>query len=175
MAELHAREGRTLHGALELLYRRHGLCQSSQVSFIRAGNSGLAEIQTAMTRLRATPPQSLAGLGVVASLDLARAPEARARLAPRGAPSAASLAPSTVLPPGVLFDASELPASDVIALELEGGHRLTVRPSGTEPKLKLYIDVWAKLEDGTELALARDQAKALAAQLAAATASQLGL
>jgi phosphomannomutase len=75
----------------------------------------------------------------------------------------------------VLFDATELPASDVVALELEGGHRLIVRPSGTEPKLKLYIDVWVKLERLTELAPARMQARALAAQLAAAAASQLGL
>jgi phosphomannomutase len=189
MAELHARTGRTLHDALELLYQRHGLCQSSQVSFTRAGASGLAEIEAAMARLRATPPQTLAGFAVVASLDLAQPPEARASLAQRHAPAAISAdgsrAPSVsplgssptsnVLPPGVLFDASELPASDVVALELEGGHRLTVRPSGTEPKLKLYIDVWVKLESQAELAPARARAKALTAQLAAAASAQLGL
>lgn len=177
MAELHARAGRTLQDALELLYRRHGLCESSQVSFTRPGNSGVAEIQSAMTRLRTTPPQTLAGLGVVASLDLAQSHAAPASLTARDAsPTLGNpRVPSAVLPPGVLFDASELPPSDVVAIELEGGHRVIVRPSGTEPKLKLYVDVWVKLENQTELAAARVQARALAAQLAAAAAFQLGL
>lgn len=158
MAELHAREGRTLHDALELLYRRHGLCQSSQVSFVRPGTSGLAEIRGAMAKLRANPPRDLAGLPVVASLDLAEPASTRA-----------------ALPPGVLFDASELPASDVVAIQLEGEHRIIVRPSGTEPKLKLYLDVWVKLENVAELRAGRLHAAELAARLAAATASILGV
>jgi phosphomannomutase len=157
MAELHARAGRTLHDALELLYRRHGLCQSSQVSFTRPGSSGLSEIRNAMAKLRANPPRDLAGLAVTASLDLATPPEAR-----------------PAVPPGVLFDASELPTSDVVALQLEGEHRITVRPSGTEPKLKLYLDVWIKLENTPELIAGREQARELASRLAAATATQLG-
>jgi phosphomannomutase len=175
MAELHARAGRTLHDALELLYRRHGLCQSSQVSFTRAGASGLAEIQHAMQRLRTTPPQTLAGLPVVASLDLAWPTNLVQADSPPSTTPAGSHPPGNVLPPGALFDASELPRSDVVALELEGGHRLTVRPSGTEPKLKLYIDVWVKLENQAELAPAQARAKLITAQLTAAARSQLGL
>jgi phosphomannomutase len=155
MAELHARSGRTLHDALELLYLRHGLCQSSQVSFTRAGTAGLAEIRAAMDRLRAAPPSSLAGLPVIATLDLAREPSAR--------PSSPAL-----------FDASELPVSDVVALLLEGDHRITIRPSGTEPKLKLYLDVWIKLENRTGVPRARAEARALTAKLSAATAEHLG-
>jgi phosphomannomutase len=157
MAELHARAGRTLHDALELLYRRHGLCHSSQVSFTRPGATGLAEIRNAMARLRANPPGDLAGLSVVASIDLAKPPEAR-----------------PALPRGILFEASELPPSDVVAFQLEGEHRITVRPSGTEPKLKLYLDVWVKLENTPGLSTARGQAQELSARLAAATATQLG-
>ncbi|HET6335494.1 MAG TPA: phospho-sugar mutase [Polyangiales bacterium] len=157
MAELHARAGRTLHDALELLYRRHGLCHSTQISFTRPGTTGLAEIRNAMAKLRANPPRDLAGLSVVGSVDLAKSPEAR-----------------PALPPGILFDASELPPSDVVAFQLEGEHRITVRPSGTEPKLKLYLDVWVKLENSPELGTARRQAQELSARLAAATATQLG-
>lgn len=158
MAELHAREGRTLHGALERIYRRHGLCESTQVSITRGGTAGIAEIRAAMERLRSALPISLAGLAVRGVVDLARGTV--------GAPP---------LPAGVLFDVSELPASDVIALELQGAHRITVRPSGTEPKLKLYVDVWVKLENGQDLAAARSLARAQAMQLVAALRGRLGL
>jgi phosphomannomutase len=168
MAELHARAGRTLHDALERLYRRHGFCVSSQVSFTRTGNAGLAEIHDAMARLRAAPPRVIAGLAVVGSVDLVG-----------GAAFTATATSPTIrptLPPGVLFDATDLPASDVVAIQLDGGHRITVRPSGTEPKLKLYIDVWVKLEKTqAQLTQARAEANALSSQLAAAVAAQLGL
>lgn len=157
MAERHARTGNTLHDALEALYRRHGFCLSSQVSFTRPGTRGIVEIRNAMAQLRAKPPTALAGIPIVALLDLAAPPESQA-------------AP----PPDILFDASDLAKSDVIAIELEGAHRITIRPSGTEPKLKLYIDVWGKLENATELRVARAEASELAKRIAAATAGALG-
>jgi phosphomannomutase len=176
MAELHARAGHTLHDALEAIYRRHGLCESSQVSFTRAGTDGLAEIRGAMAKLRAAPPRALAEIPVVATIDLLREAEARA-----GAP-ALSAKPTTPPAPitdshaptdSALLDVSSLPSSDVIVLMLEGAHRITVRPSGTEPKLKVYLDVWTRLEN-EELNQARVRARALAAQLSAATAELLG-
>jgi phosphomannomutase len=160
MAELNARSGRTLHDALDELYLRHGLCQSSQVSFTRTGAAGLAEIRAAMSRLRATPPAALAGLPIVATLDLAREPSARASASAAGS--------------AALFDATELPVSDVFTVALQGDHRITIRPSGTEPKLKLYLDVWVKLENRAELRHARAEAQAQTAKLAAAIAKHLG-
>jgi phosphomannomutase len=74
-------------------------------------------------------------------------------------------------------DASQeaLPPSDVLVLELEAGHRVTLRPSGTEPKLKIYLDLWGTLPAGGSLAEARARASALGAQLVAALVESLGL
>ncbi len=144
MAELHARDGVSLHGALAALYRQHGLCESSQVSFTRPGTSGLAEISAAMKELRAKPPRTLAGIAVVAVRDLAHGGEG-------------------------------LPPSDVFVLTLDGDHRITIRPSGTEPKLKIYLDVWASLEASGGIEPARQRARLLTLQLTAALTPQLGL
>ncbi|HKU41751.1 MAG TPA: phospho-sugar mutase, partial [Polyangiales bacterium] len=102
MAELHKAAGRTLHAALEELYRRHGYCHSSQVSF----PSGAAEQAAAMAKLRAAPPNALAALPVRRVEDLLHGTAAAA-------------------------GGSGLPPSDVLVLELEGEHRITLRPSGT--------------------------------------------
>ncbi|HKP64561.1 MAG TPA: phospho-sugar mutase [Polyangiales bacterium] len=154
MAELQARAGRTLHAALEVLYRRHGFCQSSQVSFTQPGPDGVAELAAALARVRAKPPLSLGGIRVAHVRDLLHG---TGTAAAGGGGQAA------------------LPSSDVLVLELEGGHRITLRPSGTEPKLKIYLDLWAQLEASTPLVEARARAGALAAQLVAALVHALGL
>jgi phosphomannomutase len=153
MAELHAVAGRTLHAALEALYRRYGFCQSSQVSLTQPGPRGLAELAAALGRVRAQPPQSLAGVRVARVVDLLH-----------GTASAAAGGGGH----------EGLPASDVLVLEVEGGHRITLRPSGTEPKLKIYIDVWGELA-GVTLTEARAQAGSLAAQLITALQQKLQL
>jgi phosphomannomutase len=154
MAELHARAGRTLHAALEALYRRYGFCQSSQVAFTQAGPSGVAQLAAALARVRAQPPQSLAGIRVARVVDLLQ-----------GTASAAA---------GGGGGQDALPPSDVLILELEGDHRITLRPSGTEPKLKIYLDLWGRLDAARSLVEARARASALAAQLVAALVESLG-
>jgi phosphomannomutase len=51
-----------------------------------------------------------------------------------------------------------LPATDAVLLALEGGHRIAVRPSGTEPKLKLYGEAVVGVVD-SDLASARAMAR----------------
>ena len=68
-----------------------------------------------------------------------------------------------------------MPSSDVLAFDLEGDARVIVRPSGTEPKIKLYIDVREPVHDGEPLEHARARADARLDTLDAAFRALLGL
>jgi phosphomannomutase len=134
-ATLHAR-GETLLDELERIWRRWGFYASGQRSIAFPGASGKQTMATLMGHLRAAPPAHFDGARVIAVRDCLR---------------------------GVrICDGEEtpldLPQSDVIAFELEGGHRVIARPSGTEPKMKIYFDVRETL-DG-EVAVARARAAA---------------
>lgn len=112
MAELVAdlkTEGRTLVDLLDDLHRRHGVHASGQRSIRFESASGDEQpMERAMAALREAPPAELAGAAVTAVHDLA---------AGRG----------------------DLPPADVVVLEISGRDaRVIVRPSGTEPKMKIY-------------------------------------
>src|SRR6185295_3586444 len=140
--------GRTLHDQLELLFRRHGLYLSTGVSIKLEGSSGAERREVLMQQVRSAPPGELAGLRVNAALDLKTGSVS-------GTPSASF----------------KLPPSDALLWELDGGHRVCVRPSGTEPKIKVYFDVREPMraEDTTEAAQARARltAEALAKDMRA--------
>ena len=112
MAELVAdlkTEGRTLVDLLDDLHRRHGVHASGQRS-IRFESASRDEqpMEQAMAALREAPPAELAGAAVTAVHDLAAG-------------------------------SGDLPPADVVVLEISGrGTRVIVRPSGTEPKMKVY-------------------------------------
>lgn len=103
------------------LYRRFGLYLSRQHAATMAGATGQERIERIMEALRASPPRAIAGRAV-----------RRVRDYQRGA---------------ILDEAGEevgrldLPSSNVLAFELEGGTRVIARPSGTEPKIKYYFDL----------------------------------
>jgi phosphomannomutase len=145
MADALRRAGRTLHDQLELLFRAHGLYISGQVSLRVDGPHGLERIGAWMADLRARPPRELAGHALEASLDLRDGTV-------WGTPS--------VRP--------DLPESDLLLWELRGGHRIMLRPSGTEPKLKAYVDVREALGAGESVATAERRARAALADLSAA-------
>ena len=67
-----------------------------------------------------------------------------------------------------------LPAADVVGLALEGA-RVVVRPSGTEPKLKCYVEVVEPVAEGTDVASARARTEAGRAELLEALPALLGL
>jgi phosphomannomutase len=100
-----------------------------------------------MQRLAESPPTSLAGQPVVAFRDL-RAPE----------PTAPSWRGPTLL----------------VEIRLDGA-RVMVRPSGTEPKLKLYVDLQGELGDADSVTHAEELARDRALALAKATVEALGL
>jgi phosphomannomutase len=146
MAAEHAAHGRSLHDALDALYRRHGLFESRQLSINLPGADGRARIEACMAKLRAEPPASIAGRPVSAVLDLLA-----------DDPTAA------------------LPKSDVIRIELDGAQRITVRPSGTEPKLKIYLDCVAEVAENETLSAARARAEQCAEQLSLGIRALLGV
>lgn len=153
VAELAAalrREGKTLWDRLDELSVAHGLSRAAQWSVVLPGSEGQARIAEAMRRLREEPPATLAGAKVVRQVDMAKSPA-----------------------PG--FEQSPLPPSDVLVFYDENGTRLTVRPSGTEPKIKMYLEAVARVSDVGELPKAREELDGRLAQIRTELMGRLGL
>jgi phosphomannomutase len=129
--------GTTLLGYLEEVQREHGLFVASQFNATLAGTSGAATIRAVMEAFRARPIVSIGTLKVDATNDY----QAQSRQQ-GGAQSKLAL-----------------PKSNVLAWELEGGSRVTLRPSGTEPKIKVYFEWRETLAAGEPMAPARARAQ----------------
>ncbi|MCX9573782.1 phospho-sugar mutase [Vibrio cholerae] len=130
-AELNA-QGKTVWDQLEALYRQHGLHVNAQRSIALAPNS-----PPVGDKLRTTPPTEIAGRKVliVEDFKLARRTFADGKT-----------------------EVITLPTSDVLIYHLDGGARVIVRPSGTEPKLKCYYEVVAQFAAGEDFASAQERA-----------------
>lgn len=116
-----ADQGLTLYGLLQRIYEEYGLYKESLISLTKKGKDGLEQIAQMMVDLRNNPPKELAGSKVVKVLDYNQ-PEV-----------------------------TGLPKSNVLRFFAEDGSVVSVRPSGTEPKIKFYFgvkgdDVDAKLK-----------------------------
>ena len=135
-----AARGRTLLAEIEAIYRRYGLFVSTQINLTKHGAEGRAEIRAWMDRLRSRPPSRVGDYEVEAWYDY----QAQVRASRDGQRTPLSL-----------------PKSNVVAFALAGGGRIVARPSGTEPKVKFYFDVYE--------AVARDEPMA-DAELRAETA-----
>lgn len=127
--------GQTVAGYLEEIQREHGLFLSGQRNFTFPGAAGLEVIQAIMQGFRTRPPSSIGAHAVVVSRDYQK----RERV------EGGKATPLTQ------------PASNVLSYELEGGSRVTVRPSGTEPKIKYYLDLKEKLAPGEDVNAARER------------------
>ncbi|HXH55744.1 phospho-sugar mutase [Iamia sp.] len=137
--------GLTVLDRLDDLARRFGVHATGQWSLRLEGADGAARIAAAMARLRAAPPATIGHRVVAGVSDLAD-----------GAPGRG------------------LPPADVVGLALHGA-RVVVRPSGTEPKLKGYVEVVEPVDEGGDLAAARVTAAAGLSALIAALPAALGL
>jgi len=145
--------GRTLADAVDDLARRHGLHLTRGRSVRLSGTDWRDVVDGALARLRARGAAPLAGTQVLAVVD---------HLA------------GTRTPAGGTPSALPTPPTDLLGLELEGGARLMVRPSGTEPLLKCYIEVVEPVAGG-DVAAARARAGARADILADALLTELGV
>lgn len=137
--------GMTVFDALDALARRFGVHATGQWAIRLEGAPGADRIAAAMAHLRSDPPTDIGPRRVVSVTDLA------------GGDPGRHLAPA-----------------DVVSLSLDGA-RLVVRPSGTEPKLKCYVEVVEPVGEGGDLATARAGAQAGLAEVLAAVPDALGL
>jgi phosphomannomutase len=138
--------GHSVIDRLDALYRRHGLWVSLQKSITAEGSEGLSRIDHAMQRVRSAPPAQLGARRVNAAIDYASGAERRPRW---------------------------LPATSLVALDLDGGGRVLVRPSGTEPKLKIYVDLRVLLAQNDIVRQREESALGEARAIAEAAAAYL--
>ena len=113
--------GLTLYEWLQELYVKYGFYRESLVSVVRKGKEGAEEIQKMMIDFRANPPKELAGSEVLKVLDYKSLQELNVR--------------SGVRTP------IEQDSSNVLQWITADGSIISVRPSGTEPKIKFYFGV----------------------------------
>lgn len=122
-------EGITLYDRVQDIFKRYGYYVEKVVSKTLPGKDGLEKMQKIMDRLRSNPPRELAGLPILAQRDYLS---------------------------GIRTDSKGnktqmgLPESDVLYYELSDGHWVCIRPSGTEPKIKLYVNTCAREESKSQ-------------------------
>lgn len=121
LAAAAAARGRTVLDELKAIWRRHGLHLSRQHSVTLQGAEGARRIEAIMEALRVAPPSEIDGRSVVITRDY-RAGIEKDRATGQTRPL-------------------DLPTSNVLAFFLDDGTRIIARPSGTEPKIKYYVDV----------------------------------
>ena len=111
-------EGITLYDKVQEIFKKYGYFVENVVSTTLPGKDGLTKMKEIMAGLRTNPPKEIAGMKVTAVRDYLKGIRtADGREEPTG-----------------------LPTSDVLYFELEKGCWVCVRPSGTEPKIKLYVN-----------------------------------
>jgi len=104
-----ADSGKTLFQFLQEIYGEFGLYKEKLLSVTKKGKDGIAQIQQMMVDFRSNPPKDLAGSEVVRIIDYNKPEE------------------------------TGLPKSNVLQFFSKDGSKVTVRPSGTEPKIKYYM------------------------------------
>ena len=130
MAAYYKLQGISVLEALSGLYEKYGVYLNRQESFICEGASGMEHMKEIMDGLRKSPPQSIAGKSVVSMSDY--------------------LSSETIWQTDGKKERIALPKSDVIAFSMENGASVLVRPSGTEPKIKVYYMVSDQFRVGAE-------------------------
>jgi phosphomannomutase len=147
LAALERAGGSSLRARLERLYRRHGLWVSVQHSVTRPGLDGAREIRDAMDRLSGKPPVQVLETSVTGVRDFRSGGEQRPRW---------------------------LGNTSLVELALGVRGRILVRPSGTEPKLKVYVDLSRPLAANADVWRAEGALQEEARAYAGAIVKELG-
>jgi phosphoglucomutase len=127
---------KSMYDILLEVYQKFSLYRESLINVVRKGKSGAEEIQQMMARFRSDPPESLNGSPVkvihdyleLESLDITSGKKTPI----------------------------DLPRSNVLQFLLENGSKISIRPSGTEPKIKFYFSVFDKMEKREDYGAVRE-------------------
>lgn len=120
-------KGKTLWDAMEDIYKKYGYYKEAQVSIYREGASGAQEIKDMMTKMRNTDIEKIGDYKVLTFKDVEQ-------------DIVKNMITGEVGKTG-------LPKSNVLYYELEDNSWCCIRPSGTEPKIKLYMGIKGTTED----------------------------
>lgn len=137
MAANAAEEQKSMYDWLIDMYVEFGFYKEGLLNLVRKGQQGEQEIKAMMEKFRNNPPASINGSKVVRVLDYKTLKEK-------------DLSTGTE-------KTLDFPKSDVLQFYLEDGSKVSVRPSGTEPKIKFYIAVNTKLNSSKEFESANRQ------------------
>jgi phosphoglucomutase len=143
MAEITAwaiSQGKTLYELLQDIYLEYGYSKEKMKYVVRKGKSGAEEIQQIMASLRKNPPSRLGGSEMVSMIDYSVRKEKK------------------------ILTGEEIPVnqkvpSDVLQFYTQNGTKISVRPSGTEPKIKFYFEVKGVLTSRKDFNRAEKQAE----------------
>jgi len=119
-------QGKSLYELLAEIYVEYDFYLESLKSIVRKGKSGAEEIQAMMDNFRANPPKSINGSDIIAINDY--------------------LLQTTKRVKADIETPIDLPKSNVLQFFTEDGSKITMRPSGTEPKIKFYFGVKDSLD-----------------------------
>jgi phosphomannomutase len=128
LASIEKDRGRSLVDCLEGLWARHGRVANVLVSTVMRGASGRQKIDAIQASLRADPPAQIGGKKVLSVRD--------------------HQDPSGIH--GPIRSNTDLASRNVLSYALEDGARIIVRPSGTEPKTKVYAELFAQGDEDQE-------------------------
>ena len=126
MAAFYSRQGKNLVDVLNELYATYGYYLCTQQSFGFEGEAGMEIMKKLMNHLRENPADRIDGDKVIAFGDYLK-----------------NVRTDRLTGEQTHID---LPKSDVLMYEMEGGSKAVIRPSGTEPKIKVYYFILAKDE-----------------------------
>lgn len=130
MAASAADEGKSLYEWMIDMYCEFGFFKESLLNITKKGQQGEQEIKAMMEKFRSQPPSTILGKKVTRLLDYKVGSEK-------------NLITGVVTP-------LDFPKSDVLQFYLDDNTKVSIRPSGTEPKIKFYMSVQAHLKDKSE-------------------------
>ncbi len=123
--------GKTLYEMIQDIYLEYGFSKEKGISIVRKGKSGADEIRQMMSDFRTNPPKEIAGSPVAFIKDYKSLKQ-------------------TDVAAGSVTDLVMPTTSDVLQYFTADGTKISVRPSGTEPKIKFYIEVRGTLNSRAE-------------------------
>jgi phosphoglucomutase len=130
-----ADNGKTIYQLLQDIYVEYGFSMEKGISVVKQGKSGAEDIEAMMKNFRDNPMQELAGSKVIFIKDFAK------------------LTGKDLLENETV--SLDMPTtSNVLQYFTEDGTKVSIRPSGTEPKIKFYIEIHSQVNSREELSAA---------------------